>query len=174
METFLIALGVGVVLLILEYRTRWFAKRDSDHATQQSLKTLPEQASLKTQPDIETITPTPAGRVEYRETPDPKEIMNSYNDAAPFQRVSVGQSYIGIRVRWNVTFHTLHPLANDQFQVMMLNSGSSYPWIYCTIVIADYPELKVLRVGHKMQVSGEIYNVRGNEIFLKESTLRIL
>jgi hypothetical protein len=103
----------------------------------------------------------------------PKTIVKEVDSYPPLQRNQIEDSYKGIKVEWKTKFQEAH-LRNDGTTHLMLLDRGSYPWVYCDVRVSDYPELKVIKEGTIIWVSGEIIKVVGNTITVKPTKLRFI
>jgi len=103
----------------------------------------------------------------------PDEIIKEMDKIPPLQRDKLKESYNGLRVEWKTKFLIANLSKNGNVHLMLLDRGN-YPWICCDVKINDYPELKVVKEGAVIWISGEIIEVDGNKITVKPSSLRFV
>ncbi len=109
---------------------------------------------------------------KYRERPYPNEIINEIDELPIFQKETACNNYIGLRVRWQTSLFTIRKVRENFFELMMKDRGN-YPWIYCTVNILEYPELKIIKEGHSIWIDGEISTIYNNDIHLINSKIRV-
>lgn len=160
---YLLTLVVGIILLLIEYRTNWFSRGKRDRQ-----KDDPDLSQAK-----EVAVPGESGNPGgYKRNPTPYEIMNQIRSLPPYQREVGSESYKNVLVDWSVVFHTM--ALKSSMARLMLHDMNGIPWVYCLVSLTDYPELKIIKEGHRIRVWGEIERVRGNDIFLKKARIEIL
>ena len=143
--------GVGLVLFMFFYnRVIRFFNRGS------------------TSPDINNNSPIPSFSIS------PKEVINQVSDGPLLQREGKAKSYIGLKVDWEGFLFTIHMRDEIHANVRLSSSKMSLtPFIDTEVKIDDYPQLKVLKEGHKIKVTGEIVKVGSSDITLRNTTLTI-
>src|SRR5207237_9214935 len=92
-------------------------------------------------------------------------IIKEIDSRPPFQQEEAGQHYLGLNVKWKVTFHSARKVSDTVTFLMLLDRGS-YPWIYCDVFISDYPAIKTAQQGSKLFVTAAIARIEGNTITL--------
>ena len=148
--TLAIALVAGVILLVLEHRSPWFARF---------------------QESVRRKVVLPEG--EYRIHPTPDEIVGEIANLPVFQQKAAGQNYTRLHVRWPATFYSIIPHQGNVGFLVMLRYLGGYPWVYCNHVdIQKYPEFKIMKEQERLWVAGEISGVDGNTIILSKCVFR--
>jgi hypothetical protein len=150
-----IAILAGVVLLVIEYRTKWFAKSLS--------------ARDRESPTEVRDTPPTSSR-GYREHPSPREVIEEIEKLPPFQRETAEEHYTGLRVKWRTAYLDVLRKEGNRATLVMRDESHVYPAIVCEIDTSEYPEARTAKSGHKVWVSGEIARVDGHTIYLSSST----
>lgn len=130
-----ISILVGLILLFVEHRTKWFAKFSSarDH-----------------EPAITSSNTSHFSSSEYRERPYPRDIIEEINKLPPLQRESSANGYIGLKVRWRATYHTAFGTkAKNSVILMMKDANNHYPWINSEIDFSNTQRQKPQSKGTK-------------------------
>jgi hypothetical protein len=128
---------IGIILLILAYRTKWFARFRSANGE-----------------DFDEVGPA------YREHPDPAEIMHELDTLPPAQRASVLHHYAGLPVKWHVILHSARPSPGGNVALYLTYQHRRHlVGIVCSADLKQYPALKMLKQGHKLWLAGKIESV---------------
>lgn len=114
----------------------------------------------------------PFDAADYARHPLPADITADVGGVPPFQVAAKEQSYVDLKVQWRTTLSSAEESENDTVRLTLLDRGS-YPWIYCTVKIGEYPEIKIATKGTEIWVAGTIEQVSGNTITLGSPNLRI-
>jgi hypothetical protein len=147
--------GIGVTLLVgLWVLFRRLVAKRSPHPAPTSDAAPPPAA----EPRSPSVHPTP------------RDIIKQLEALPPFQRPAARTAYLGIPVKWHVTLHSVTPLPNGLAHLMLLDRGS-YPWVYCDVSLASYPQVKIAKTGDSLTVSGTIADVEGNAVILATPVL---
>jgi hypothetical protein len=102
----------------------------------------------------------------------PKTIIEEIAKYPPLQRKQIEESYKGIKVEWTTIFNSANLGTDGSVHLMLYPENSQYPWIYCDVMISEYPELRIIREGSKITVAGEIKKIHYNTITIKPSYLK--
>lgn len=97
--------------------------------------------------------------------PFPSEIWDAIRSAPVMHQEARAKEYAGLRVRWLVTLEAARR-RGEEVSLMLLDRGN-YPWICCTVSIADYPELLVAKPHSNYWVTGTVCEKWGVGIELK-------
>jgi hypothetical protein len=105
---------------------------------------------------------------DYIRSPLPSDIVNQIRDLPIGQRDAVKSSYLGLKVQWLTTLKDMHIIQREKITVahLMLLDQGRYPWVSCDVELSRYPELNILKEGHRVWVKGEINKIDGNVIKL--------
>lgn len=141
----IIGIVIGIVLLFIEYRTKWFAR---------SLKSSSEKRLS-------------AG---FKKSLSPMEIVEEIKKQPLLRKEIAGESYVGLKVEWQLTLWALHTVDANTVRLMMFCS-KRYPWVYCTVNVLEHPEVKIAKEGAGVWVAGEISKVEGHDITLIDCTI---
>ena len=201
MDSFLLTLVAGIVVvvvgLILEYRTKWFARAlESAHGRRDSTrrailpgKVLGQDSSMDTQavirdyrakklavstPEIvteESSTIVPSV-VEYKKDPLPGEIFEQIEKAGILNK-DMAARYVGLKVEWLLTIDNLYRVKGDIYDVALVY-GLPLPMVLCRVDFSKYPEFKTVRLKSQVWVTGEIYEVSLTYIALKGCAFRFV
>lgn len=128
-----VGLVIGIIVLIIEYRTKWFSR-------------LRRNDELDVGP-------------EYREKPEPNQIMAEIKALPPVQSEKASKNYEGLLVKWRVTYSFVTTRDWDGTTDLYFKYGSSHVQIVCNVDLEQYPIMKTLKQGHKMRVAGTIERV---------------
>ena len=102
----------------------------------------------------------------------PEDIIKEIENAPPFQRDDVAKNYENISVNWDVYFESIFDKGNKEIRLMLGANSFGYPWIYCSVNLEEYPEIKVIKTGKRIWITGKIARVRGHEIYLTGCKLK--
>jgi hypothetical protein len=115
----------------------------------------------------------PFDQVVYKPNPLPAKMTSIINKSEPFQIAVKAESFIGLKISWLTTFETSHtPNSNGCVKLMLLDRGH-YPWVYCTVNINEYPEIKSAKKHSKIWLAGEIKKVDGGGIDVEVHQLQM-
>jgi hypothetical protein len=94
-----------------------------------------------------------------------KNIVDSINKAAPFQKDDIEKNYHGLKVRWkgelwNIEKDSLLSIAGSVRVELRPEHGQLYG-IYFDVPIEKYPQLKIAQRGDLIGVSGRIIRCSG-------------
>ena len=89
---------------------------------------------------------------------DARQIWEDLDNQPPFQIEQIAKNYYGNKVRWEVTLKGTPTLNGTSLRVMTLYKGS-YPWVYFTADIKQYPILKTAKKGTRFIVTGTISKI---------------
>ena len=97
------------------------------------------------------IAPPPvAHRREPTTTrPTPEEIMAQVDSVPVLQKIAAGQAYVGLKVRWPVTFSTAVELDD-------MHRRTERKTIIAEVDSNRFPRLRTIHKGTSMQISGTI------------------
>lgn len=109
----------------------------------------------------------------YLLKPLPSEIKDLIESAPPLAQDSRASEYTGIKVRWNTSLSSAKLQDDGTLHLMLLDRGN-YPWIYCNVSRAEYPELMITRKGTTIWIAGTIAEYRSNTFTLEEVRLKII
>jgi len=101
----------------------------------------------------------------------PQDIMNYLDGLPPLQKDSAAQHYKGIKVSWLVNLRNGYNLENGKLRLIMGTKGKLFPWIFCDVDPEQYPLLRVIKETQPFRVDGEIKQVSGHDIDLKNCRL---
>ena len=109
-------------------------------------------------------------RQGYALEPCPSEIQAALQAVPLMQQPRAIKSYLGMGIRWQVTFESVIVLSPLSVRLMLLDRGS-YPWVLCDVHKSKYPQLNGLVQHTPLWVSGHISKIYGDEITLKDARL---
>ena len=109
-------------------------------------------------------------RQGYALEPRPSEIQAALQAVPLMQQPRARKAYLGMGVRWQVTFKSVIVLGPLSVRLMLLDRGS-YPWVLCDVRKSKYPQLNSLTQHSPLWVSGHISKTYGDEITLKNARL---
>ena len=109
----------------------------------------------------------------------PLNIYGAVQAAPPAQRQTIVQSYVGVRVKWNLAFQNIHVnrFEGKEIGSLMFVPAKSvfFPWISCEVDLKKYPELKTSNDGDRIEVEGTISSrSMEHEINLKGVSLKFI
>ncbi len=103
----------------------------------------------------------------------PRNIIDAIKNVTPFQQDGVAKNYENIPVDWEVYFTSIFHKEDKRIGLMFAPDRNTYsPWIYCTVNSEDYPEIKVMKKGQKIFISGKIEKANERSIYLKSCKLK--
>jgi hypothetical protein len=102
--------------------------------------------------------------------PRPAEIMDALKQAPVLEQSRARKAYQGLKVRWYVTFESAIPLSPIGLRLMLQDRGD-FPWVICDVRKQKYPELRGLVQHTPFWVSGQISQIKPDEIILKNAQL---
>ena len=159
-----VPLVLGLVLLILEYRTKWFARslqsrKDKDSSLGQSSDSL-----------VVGVPESDPGTISV----SPSEIVGELERLPPYQRPKAADYYRGLRVEWKVALQSIS-LTGRKGTVLVIATTENEirgPWLTFKVNILKYPELRIAKKGKEFWVAGQISEVGGLTIQLSSCVLR--
>jgi len=180
--TLAIALVAGVILLVLEHRSPWFARfQESVRRKQDSLsKSVNNTAEISvpisnaTAPET-TVNQTVPSASEYKKHPLPEEIRDQIDQAEGFKE-HMAERYSGVKVEWLLIFGRLDEIDGNAWLVWM-RSQQDYlrpVEVYCHVDFSKYPEFKTLKLKSKVWVTGEISQAYSRLIVLNDCAFRFV
>lgn len=117
------------------------------------------------------------GRKQIEEELLPEAILNSIENAPPLQQEDIKKHYIDLDVEWIGYLTFANKLSNGTFiRITLETKGSAFPhpMIVFTVRQDKYPELGILKKGHKLKVRGKIFDIDFPRIYLEHAELTIL
>ncbi|MBI5358235.1 hypothetical protein HZB69_01225 [Candidatus Amesbacteria bacterium] len=93
-----------------------------------------------------------------------KEIVDTINSYPPLQQMNVANNYNNLNVTWRVSLNGGFE-SNGKYTLLMRYDGGD-PWVWCDIMLDEYPELKIVNKNQKFTVMGKIKSIRGYDINL--------
>jgi hypothetical protein len=103
------------------------------------------------------------------------DIRNAINNAPPLQRDRVAEGYIGLQVEWEALFKHGTLTKKDEIRVLLtvVDAKLYYGFVRCTVPAKEYRALGILPENAKVRVYGEIAEIDGQVIDLKDARLHI-
>jgi hypothetical protein len=105
----------------------------------------------------------------YPSTPTPVDIHNHLRGLPVYQRSLTKDSYVGLKVRWQVTFRNVQALpptlpfkTDDTHDLIAFYEPGAVGIIRARITIGSFPRLKIAHEGARMEIAGEIEYVSEN------------
>ncbi len=99
---------------------------------------------------------------KYSQSPSPEDLLKA---GLPVKK------YQGMKVEWHLTIQTMHSEIS-RTEVLVLTSYEKQPGnIWLTVDVEKYPDIYYCGSGSKVTVKGEISNVQGNDIYVKNCEL---
>ncbi len=99
---------------------------------------------------------------KYNQSPSPQDVFKA---GLPVKK------YQGMKVEWHLTIQTMHSEIS-RTEVLVLTSYEKQPGnIWLTVDVEKYPDIYYCGSGSKVTVKGEIGNVQGNDIYVKNCEL---
>jgi len=112
--------------------------------------------------------------IKYLPNPTPKDIISSVSGLPMLNRKPQLESFLGLNVKWNLYIRSVNYDYKDPQSVnISMVQEDPFVTIYCSVPLAGYPELKMIRDKTKAEVYGTISEVRPFEIVLKNVSLHI-
>ncbi|MDZ7641682.1 MAG: hypothetical protein U5J62_06650 [Desulfurivibrio sp.] len=110
----------------------------------------------------------------YKTKPYPSKIRREISKCPPFQREAKRSSYLGIHFQWRTRLEAIHGQPEGTIQLMMLDRGN-YPWVYCSVNISEFPELKVAKKGTRLWIAGKLKGIdaAGGQFTLSAEKIKI-
>ena len=104
--------------------------------------------------------------------PGPNEIISAIRKAPVLEQPRAAKAYVGLNVRWHVTFESAFPTGMTTLRLMCQDRGGfSFSWVLFDVRKRKYPELNALVQHTPLWVTGQISQIKGDEIFLKHVAL---
>ena len=143
LNNLLVGLVIGIIILIIEYRTKWFSgfRRNDEF----------------------DVGP------EYRETPSPSQITAELKALPSTERENAKRNYEGLLVKWCVVYEiadTLDKTAITHIGCYDTTVILSRAGIICPVDVNQYPRMKTLKKGSKIWLAGKIEKVMPNDVIL--------
>jgi hypothetical protein len=110
-------------------------------------------------PPPETIFPLPATNFS-RESLQPRDIVNSINQAPLLQQSEIAKHYIGIKVHWEGELQSTFKHVGNVVWIYLNAKQPAGPSIKFQINPNDYPGLALLKRGAHIKVEGVIEEVK--------------
>lgn len=109
-------------------------------------------------------------RQGYVLEPRPSDIQTAIQEIPVMQQSQARKSYIGLGVRWQVTFESAITLSPISVRLMLVDE-QKYPWIWCDVHKRQYPQLNGMVPHTPLWVTGQISKITLNDIYLKNVRL---
>lgn len=103
----------------------------------------------------------------------PMEIVKEIKSRPSYQQENAANHYVGLKVRWKLNVISVRRQDEKENTVRLFcNVNDNYPWITVyDVSLTKHPELKILRDGTKLWVSGAIASVQGHDIELRNADI---
>jgi len=155
-----IGIGTAVIAGLVLYFGFGIGRPKPKH---DQISTFTEEKNRSTSPPVPTEQAT--------SDITPQDIIKYLDSLPPLQKDSAAQHYKRIKVSWLVHLWSGHNLENGKLRLMMGTKGSLRPWIFCDVDPEQYPLLRVIKEPQSFRVDGEIKEVSGSDIYLKNCRL---
>ena len=86
----------------------------------------------------------------------PEKIVKEIEKVPPFQRNTIAEHYIGLKVEWLLTVRNISKWHENNVFIHLSPKGNLTPNIVCIVPASDFPFIKFAREGDKIRVEGEI------------------
>jgi hypothetical protein len=152
-----------IVFAIIAGLVAWLQLKHSDHTQQDASKKLVSpQIVINSLEVVKSSDHSESeGENEYRQEPLPDEIIGQIRKLPPFQRPITTQSYIGLKVAWQLRL--MHISKTDTtYTITMDVSDTSMCIVRALINIDTHPEAKILNTGHRILAKGKISEIDEN------------
>ena len=104
--------------------------------------------------------------------PSPNEIISAIQKAPVLEQPRAAKAYVGLKVRWPVTFESAFPSGMTTLRLMCRDPSSfNFSWIIFDVRKHKYPELNALVQHAPLWVTGQISRIKSDEISLKHVAL---
>ena len=106
------------------------------------------------------------------------QIEADFQSATAYQRVSFGDHWIGIPIRWQLSFLRMSNIG-DEWKVSLVTLGDSRPWINIVSAKVDLektPELKIARRDQLAWIEGKIESISSDIgiVHIKDAKITLL
>lgn len=136
--------------------TLWFILFQKDNSD--NLKTQNKESETK-----QTI--------DYISNLDAVDIMKEIDKVSPFLKKQIEKNYIGLRVKWIVSFDSIFTTKGIRFHVTSLYKGK-YPWVYFDIDIEQYSFFKIAKKKQQFLITGTIIEIGGGTFTLEVNDIQ--
>lgn len=103
------------------------------------------------------------------------DIQEAIGSTPPLQRDQVKENFIGITVDWIAYLNSAKKKDNGLIGLSLsADIRKSFKFIYCTIPLAEYPEIRILPENSRIHIRGEIENVGEIDVTLKNVKLTFI
>lgn len=89
----------------------------------------------------------------------PVEIRKKINEASPYQKQSVKDSFAGHNIKWILEYKSIYPFKNDSFRITMEVPPMESILIMFDVNLNEYPILKTAGVNELFEVTGKIISI---------------
>jgi len=114
----------------------------------------------------------------YHEKPTATEINETVQNSPFYLQDSVAKSFEGIKVRWQGRINLINVRADDSVSVVLECTEWKAKYLVAYVMtmasLAEYPILKTVRGGEKVEVIGTIADRSGGFIRLRAAKLKFL
>ena len=150
----------------------WFLPRKLEKSTESPAQVIVQVQSVSAAELQSTnLSPVSVERVHNITYP---ELRADISAAPPMQREDIAKHYIGLRVQWEALFYSGKRKDDGGFSIYLTIPGVVGGIVTCEVSAEDYPELRILREGNPLRVSGDISIIDNISIALTNVRLEIL
>ena len=107
---------------------------------------------------------------DYYESPTPTEIREKLDKLPPYQKESMMEHFIGLKVRWLTRFADIFKTYEEgQYHLLLQYGNNLRDVVACDVSLDDFPRLKVSTEGDYIEVTGTIERVHTLGVNLKDA-----
>jgi hypothetical protein len=100
-----------------------------------------------------------------------KRIEDDFDSVPPYQQHEKGRYYEGLSIDWNLQYRSTYPQENGMVSVTMKSLDKCFMTCHCSVLLSDYPALKILPSDAPIRIVGKMEKVTHFDIHVIEAKL---